>query len=82
MQSGSYVECKIVHKKKTGLGMNERSSREHGEKELQPILEEEEEEEELKPQSPHEATTSRLRHLVHNSLVRTAAKNLALICTW
>ncbi|KAK9915304.1 hypothetical protein WJX75_007302 [Coccomyxa subellipsoidea] len=62
--------------------MNDRSSRENGDKELQPILEEEEEEEESKPQSPHETTRSRLRNLAHNSIFRTAAKNLALICTW
>lgn len=65
--------------------MNDRSSRENGDKELQPILEEkeeEEEEEECKSQSPHETTSSKLRNLAHNALVRAAAKNLALICTW
>jgi hypothetical protein len=58
--------------------MKELLPREHGTRGLQPILEEDEE----SPKSPQQPGSSRLRHLAHNSLCRTAAKNLALICTW
>ena len=60
------------------LAMTDHKPIENGTSELQPILEHDEE----PSTSMDETCWTRLRLLCHNSLVRTATKNVGLICLW
>ena len=58
--------------------MKESNQGSDAEAELKPILGDEE----APSISGNNSTSSEIRKLFHNSLIRTAVKNLALICTW
>ena len=58
--------------------MKEHADAESDDLELQPILEGDE-----KPSTSHDSTWGTwFRHVFHNSVVRTAVKNISLICLW